>query len=169
MRNTPRNLSIKSIFLAMALATAAAAPAFAQDGPPPPPSGEHCGGPDHHGHRGHKHGMMMHDLHQLDLSDAQKQAIHQAMKATRDNMKAQFQSLMQQRRAFESAVPGTPEFNTAYGSYSQAAASAAEARIKAEADLRTQIYGQLTDDQRAKLATLKAQHQQKWQSRASEG
>lgn len=176
MRITPRSVSAKSIFLAAALAATigTAAPAFAQDAPPPPPpaAGQHCGGPGHHGHHGwgHKRGMMMmHELHQLDLSDAQKQSIREAGKSTRENMKAQFQSLMQQRRAFESAVPGTPEFNTAYGSYSQAAAAAAEARIKAEADLRTQVYSLLTADQRAKLATLKAQHQQKWQSRAPQG
>ncbi len=102
--------------------------------------------------------MMMRGLHQLDLSDAQKQSIHAAFKSSREGMKTQFQGLMQQRRAFQTAVPGTPEFNTAYGSYAQAAAAAAEARVKAEADLRTQIYSLLTDEQRAKLATLQVQH-----------
>jgi len=153
--------SFKKVLLAAAVAAAlgTAAPVFAQDAPPAPMAAQHC---DHHGHQGWKHhrGMkMMRNLHQLDLSDAQKQSIHTAFKSSRAGMRTQFEGLMQQRRAFETAVPGTLTFNTAYGSYAQAAAVVAQARVKAEADLRVQIYNLLTEPQRAKLATLQAQHQ----------
>ncbi len=152
--------SFKKILLAAAVAAAlgTAAPVFAQDAPPAPMAAQHHG---HDGHQGWKHhrGMkMMRNLHQLDLSDAQKQSIHTAFKSSRAGMQTQFEGLMQQRRAFEMAVPGTPAFNAAYGSYAQAAAVVAQARVKAEADLRVQIYNLLTEPQRAKLATLQAQH-----------
>lgn len=159
---------LKPMLFVAAVAAAAlgiAVPAFAQDAPPPPAAAQHCSGTHHHGQHGWRHHrgmMMMRGLHQLDLSDAQKQSIHAAFKSSREGMRVQFKGLMQQRRAFETAVPGTPEFNTAYGSYAQSAATATEARVKAEADLKTRIYNLLTDAQRAKLATMQTQHHH-WQ------
>lgn len=162
MRTLPLKTQFKALFLTTALAAAlgTAVPAFA-DNAPAAPVVQNCNEQGHHGHHGWKHhrGMMPRELHQLDLSDAQKQSIHAAFKSSRESMRPQFKGLMQQRRAFETAVPGTPEFNTAYGSYAQNAAAVAEARVKAEADLRTQVYSVLTDTQRAKLATLQAQHE----------
>lgn len=171
MRTSPLKVSFKSIIAATAMVAAlgTAAPVFASDAATPQSTQQqHPYGGHHPHHRWHNHGgMMMHGLHQLDLSDAQKQSIHAAFKSSREGMRTQFHALMQQRRAFETAVPGTPGFDTAYGSYAQAAAASAEARVKAEADLRTQIYSLLTDTQRAKLANLQAQHEQERQARSS--
>lgn len=150
---SPIHLRTWMIAATLATTVGASLPALAQDAPPPPPHLQHCDGPGHHGwQRHHRKPPMMRALHKLNLSDAQKQQIRQAFKSSFADVRPQMQALMQQRRAFMQATPGTPEFNSAYTSYAQAAAGAAEARVQREASLRTQIYGVLSDDQRAQLA-----------------
>ncbi|HWY23600.1 MAG TPA: Spy/CpxP family protein refolding chaperone [Nevskia sp.] len=124
------------------------------------------GGPGwHHHHRG---GAMMHELKALNLSDSQKASVKTLFKSSREQLKPQFQAMMAQRQAFNSAVPGSPEFNSAESALAQAASSAASARVQQEAALRTQIYALLSDAQKQQLATLQAQHQAKmaeWQAK----
>lgn len=131
----------------------------------PAPQTVDCGGPRHgphgdmhghmHGHGWHRYGArraMLLALRRIDLTEAQKHAIRAAVDASRKGMKDQWRMVMQPRRAFERAVPGTQEFNTAYMQYAQAAAAAAEGRIQRQANLRTEIYGMLTVRQRGQFA-----------------
>jgi Spy/CpxP family protein refolding chaperone len=125
-------------------------------------------GPDgpgwHHHHRG---GVLMHELKELNLSDSQEASVKTLFKNAHQQLKPQFQALMTQRQAFDSAVPGSPEFNNAAGALAQAASAAASARVQQEAELRTQVYALLSDAQKQQLATLQAQHQAKmaqWQA-----
>lgn len=167
---SPARLRTWMIAAALATTVGASLPALAQDAPPPPPPHpHHCGGPGHDGwQRHHRKPPMMRALHKLNLSDAQKQQIRQIFKSGFASMRPQMQALMQQRRAFTQAVPGTPEFNSAYTSYAQAAAAAAEARVQHQADLRTQIYGVLSDDQRAQLAKMQQEMIQHREQRRGE-
>jgi periplasmic protein CpxP/Spy len=123
----------------------------------------------HHGwHHHHRGGAMMHELKELNLSDAQKASVKALFKTSHQQLKPQFQALMTQRQALNAATPGSPAFQTAAASLAQAASSAASARVQEEATLRTQIYGLLTDAQKSQLATLQAQHQAKvaaWQAK----
>ncbi len=121
--------------------------------------GEGPGGPGwHHHHRG---GVLMHELKELNLSDSQKASVKTLFKNTHEQLKPQFQAVMSQRQAFNSAVPGSPEFNNAAAALAQAESAAASARVQQEAELRTQIYALLSDAQKQQLATLQAQHQAK--------
>ncbi len=111
---------------------------------------------------------MMHELKELNLSDAQKASVKALFKTSHQQLKPQFQALMTQRQALNAATPGSPAFQNAATSLAQAASSAASARVQEEATLRTQIYGLLTDAQKSQLATLQAQHQAKvaaWQAK----
>lgn len=120
--------------------------------------GEGPAGPGWHHHRG---GALMHELQELNLSDSQKASVETLLQNAHQQLKPQFQALMKQRQAFNSAVPGSPEFNNAEAALAQAASSAASARVQQEAELRTQVYALLSDAQKQQLAALQAQHQAK--------
>src|SRR5581483_4124891 len=120
-------------------------------------AGEGPGGPGwHHHHRG---GVLMHELKELNLSESQKASVKTLFKNAHEQLKPQFQAVMSQRQALDSAVPGSPEFNNAATALAQAASAAASARVQQEAELRTQVYALLTDAQKQQLASLQAQHQ----------
>lgn len=131
-----------SQMLAVALLAATiAAPlrAMAQDGPP------------HGGHHGHG-GPFLHELHDLDLSDAQRQTIHGYVKASFQSARAELQNLHSLRHAFDTAAPGSAGYSTAVAQLADAESKAASGRVQAMAALRTQIYSVLTDPQKAQLA-----------------
>lgn len=110
----------------------------------------------------HHHGdAMMHELKELNLTDAQQASVKSLVQANHAQFKPQFEALMSQHQAFEAATPGTAAYENAAASLAQAASAAASAHVQAEAALRTQIYALLTDAQKAQLVTLQAQHQAK--------
>lgn len=118
------------------------------------------GGWGHHGH----HGMMA--FHKLGLSDTQKANIKQIMQTNFAQTKTQFQALRQQRQAFAALTPTSPGYQAAATSLAQAEASAAQARVLRQANIRAQVYAVLTPAQQAQLATQKAQRQarhQQWE------
>jgi len=122
-------------------------------------------GPDWHHH--HHGGALMHELHELNLTDAQQTSIKALVKTSHEQFKPQFETLMSQHQAFEAATPGSAAFQNAASSLATSAAAAASAHVQAEAALRTQIYALLTDTQKTQMATLQAQHQAKvaaWQA-----
>jgi Spy/CpxP family protein refolding chaperone len=124
------------------LALAVATPlqqAMAQDGPP------HCG----HGRHG---GPFLHELHGLNLSDAQRQAIHGYVQASFQNARSEMQNLRSLRHAFDTAAPGSAGYSTAVAQLADAETKAAGDRVQAMAALRTQIYSVLTDAQKSQLA-----------------
>ena len=119
----------------------------------------------HHHHRG---GAMMHELKELNLSDAQKTSVKALFKTAHEQLKPQFEAVRTQRQALNAATPGSAAFQNAATSLAQAESTAASARVQQEASLRTQIYALLTTEQQSQLATLQAQHQAKmaeWQAK----
>lgn len=151
-----RNNMIVSAALLAALGFSAGA--FAQ------PPGAGPDGPGWH----HRHGgPLAHELRQLNLSDAQKASIKQVVQAARPQMRAQMEAVREQRKAFETATPGSSAYQSAAGSLAQAEANAASARVQQQAAIRTQIYALLTDAQKTQLATLIQQREAKiaqWQA-----
>ncbi len=116
----------------------------------------------------HPHGELMHALKELNLSDEQKASVKQLFKQTHEQLKPQMQALMSDREALIAATPGTAAYQTAATNLAQAASTAASARVQSETALVTQVYGLLTDAQKAQWATLQAQHQAKmaeWQAK----
>jgi Spy/CpxP family protein refolding chaperone len=148
----------KPLILGLALASALAFGGFAVAAAPGNAPHAHAGW--HHGHGGH-HGMFA--LRKLDLSDAQKSSIRTIMKNSFASSKAQRQSLFQQRKAFESLTPDQAGYQTAADSLAQAEADAAKARVEQRASVRAQVYGVLTSAQKMKLASLKAEREQRMQ------
>ena len=112
--------------------------------------------PAGHWHHGVAMGGHMYD--QLNLSDAQRTQIKQLTRQTFAQAKPQMQALRQARQAFESAAPGTADYQTAASNLAEAEADAARTRTTSRANLRAQIYQLLTPAQRTQLASLRAQH-----------
>jgi protein CpxP len=101
-------------------------------------------------------GGMMHALHQLNLSDAQKQNVKQILVNARTQFKSERQSA------------GTPDFAALSnpGDPNHAAAlqnlqARVTARIQARDQLQLQIYGVLTTEQKTQLASVLAARQAK--------
>lgn len=121
------------------------------------------GGPGF-GHGDHGHGMMaMHELGELNLSDAQRASIKQFSRQTFEQMKPQMQALHQQREAFESLAPTASGYQAAANSLADAEASATRTHVLQVASLRAQVYNILTSTQRNQLATERAQHEARMQ------
>lgn len=118
-----------------------------------------------HAWHGHHHGMAMGGqmYDQLNLSDAQRTQIKQLTKKSFAEAKPQMQALRQARQAFESATPGTADYQTAAGNLAEAEADAARTRTANRANLRAQVYQVLTPAQRTQLASLRAERQAKMQ------
>jgi protein CpxP len=112
-------------------------------------------GPDGHGH-GHgpgPGGPYMHELRDLDLSDAQRTQIKGFFDAGREQGKASRDAMRDLHRSYDLAVPGSKEFSTLTTKLADAESVEARERVQKMAELRTQVYGVLTPDQRSKLAT----------------
>jgi periplasmic protein CpxP/Spy len=143
-----------SIILAAAIGCSALA--FAQGGP---------GGPGgfHHGH----HGFGGLALRGVTLTDAQKASIKQIKQSEFSTLKTQFQSVHQQREAFEALSPSSSGYQAAAASLAQAEGQLTTARITADAAANAQIYNSvLTGTQQAQVATNKANFEarkQEWQ------
>ncbi len=96
-------------------------------------------------------------MRELKLTDAQKASIRGFFESGRGQFKAQFEELRKQRRALQSATPGSPEFQSAATALAQAESAAASARVQQRAALTTQIYGVLTSAQKAQWAKLRTE------------
>ncbi len=107
---------------------------------------------------GDRHSMRM--LDQLDLTTSQRGNLHKLMEQDRAAARPERQALMEKRKAFASATPGTAEYDTATSALAKAESQAAEARVTRHAKLRAGIYAELTPAQRTKLASLHDQRQQ---------
>ena len=124
------------------------------------PAADAAGAPPAHAWHHHRHGgELFHELKALNLSEQQKASVKQILQSSHAQNKAQFQSFFAARQAYESATPGSAEFQTAAANLSQAASAAAAARVQQGAEVRTQVYALLTDAQKAQWATLQAQRQ----------
>ena len=123
-------------------------------------------------HRGHggtmgrgADGALMQVMHELALSDAQKQQIHTLVHTAHNQWQSQEGSGLSDLAALGN--PGDPNHATAVQSAQRRAAQ----RIQDWSDLELQIYGVLTTDQRARLPQLLAElqsritaHRNEWRS-----
>lgn len=131
------------------------------DAPPPPDGhGEH-GGPRHgdghgdgrgHGPRGPHGGPFLHALKSLDLSDAQREAIRGAMKSSWSSARAGDEALHALRHQAMTTAPTAPGRAALVNRLADAEADAARDRVQKLAALQAEVYGMLTDAQRAQLA-----------------
>jgi Spy/CpxP family protein refolding chaperone len=118
-------------------------------------------------HHHHHHGMLGHVLKQLNLTDTQKASVKTLFQQTHATLKPQIQAVRADREALIAATPGSAAYTAAANKLATDAATAATARVQAETGLVTQVYGQLTDEQKATFATLQQQHAAKmaaWQA-----
>jgi protein CpxP len=120
------------------------------------------GGEHWHHHRGEMGGFMMHALHQLNLTDAQKQSVHSILANARTAAKAQYQSAGAPNFA-ALANPGDPNHAAAL----QELQARVAARIQARDAVQQQIYGVLTQEQKTQLASIVAARQAKWAQRSA--
>ena len=136
-----------------AVLTLFAGMAFAQGG---------AGGPMHHRRGGFMGGMEL-PLRQLNLTDDQKAQVKQIFQAEKTNMKP----LMEQERTAHTQMV---QLITS-GAFDQSKAAAIAAQESqthmqleiAHAKIASQIYQLLSSDQKAKVADIIAQHQQRMQ------
>jgi Spy/CpxP family protein refolding chaperone len=163
-------LLIAPLLLAGSLAARASDP---PSPPPPPPvehgdwghgDGWHRGGDGDRGWgdhgRGWGHGermmhrphgvMMMHLLHRLDLTDAQRASI----KAIHERQRAKHEQLMKDGREIHRALMETPPTDPGYAKAVARARDHAAAKVQVMADAWTEVYGVLTPAQRTRLSEL---------------
>ena len=149
------------MMLALAL-TGVAGAGYAQTtgtSPAPAASAQTATAGTRHWHRHHGMlgvGMMMHTLHQLNLTDAQKQSVKQILV----NARAQFETQRQSAGAPNFAAlsnPGDPNHAAAL----QDLQTRMSARIQARDQIQQQIYGVLTDQQKSQFASILAARQAK--------
>jgi periplasmic protein CpxP/Spy len=138
-----------------AVLTLFAGMAFAQGG---------ASAPMHHRHGGFMGGMEL-PLHQLNLTDDQKAQVKQIFEAERPAMKP----LMQQEHAAHTQMIQLITSGT-FEQAKVAAAAAQESQVHMQmeiehAKIASQIYQLLSSDQKAKVADIIAQHQQRMQER----
>lgn len=117
----------------------------------------------HHGQWQHGGELSMRMFDQLDLTAAQRDSIRKWMQQARADARPERAALMQKRRAFADATPGTSQYNAATSALVKAESQAAEARVTRQAALRAKIYAELTPAQRTKLAELHQARRQKMQ------
>lgn len=160
-------MRVRHLSTALALALIASAP-FAFAATPQtanaPTTSAPASSAQHWSH--HRDGRMHHHmqmLDQLDLSTAQQASIKQLRTQSFQQAHANMQALHQQRMAFESATPGSADYQTAANALATAEANAAHARVLSEADLRSKIYNVLTPAQRTKLASLRTAREARMQ------
>lgn len=113
---------------------------------------QHHGRGGHHGHRGHHGGPFMHALKSLDLSDAQRDSIRGAMKASWQSGKASHQTQRALHRQLMVMAPTDAGYGALVNQVAEAEANAARDRVLKMAALKAEVYGMLTDAQKAQLA-----------------
>ena len=123
-----------------------------------------AGGPTHHRHGNFMGGMEL-PLRQLNLTDDQKAQIKQIFQAERPSMKP----LMQQQHAahmqmIQLITSGTFEQTKVAAIAAQESQTHMQLEI-AHAKMASQIYQLLSSDQKAKVADIISQHQQRMQER----
>jgi Spy/CpxP family protein refolding chaperone len=93
-------------------------------------------------------------LRQVDLSDAQKQAVRQIVEGHQEELRGLYQSQGQLRRSLARADPRAPDYDAQVGDIAQQAAALAAQRVQLAARLKSQIYGTLTEGQKIQLTTV---------------
>ena len=143
-----KSLALSALFLAGLLASS---PAKAQPGP---------------GHPGMFPGPRLFDA--LQLTDGQKAAIDGFFTANRENARAQFQRMQEQRQLMRNAAQTQPFDEAAVRFQAQELAKLQAEMMVRRAALMNQVSRVLTADQKAKLQELREQRKarfQEWRQR----
>ncbi len=147
--------TLATLALAVSLDAAMAADS---SGAPTPAAGHHWHGAG--AHRGSEAGLFK-VLHQLNLSEAQKQELHSIMSTSRSQWQAQSGSALADLPALGN--PGDPNHAAAL----QAAQTRAAQRLQQWDGVEQQVYSILTPAQQAQLPALLAQLQNELAARRS--
>ncbi len=125
----------------------AAAEAGAGTGRPP-----HEGGRHHHGRGGPDGGRFLHELKALDLSDAQRGSIGNAIKAQWQSAHNEHEALRKLQRGVDIATPDSAAYGSLVNQLADAQANAARDRVQKQAALKAEVFAMLTPVQKAALA-----------------
>ncbi len=94
---------------------------------------------------------------QLGLSAEQRQSIKGIFDAARPQMQAMRESMRNQVDKLRGTQPDDPNYATVVAQVSQSAAELASKMVTDGSQLRSQVYGLLTKEQKAKLPQIEAQ------------
>ncbi|WP_428381183.1 Spy/CpxP family protein refolding chaperone [Nevskia ramosa] len=164
--NLKTHLTSKKTALAAALCAGLmiAAPQFANAQPPAPDVAAGADRPDRPPHEkgrdgGPRHGggPFMHELKSLDLSDAQRSSVRDAIKAQWQSARDERQAARQLHRNVEIAAPDSPGYSGLVNQLADAEANEARDRVQKQAALKSQVFAMLTPAQKTAL-TLKLQN-----------
>lgn len=174
-------------------ATLAGAPAFAADAVPSqqaaPPTWQQDGAKDgpRDGKRGHRHGGhgmghggpgmmipgMMHPrmlermADELALTTEQRQTIRGFFDAAKPGMQDLTDQLRANAKQLMDVTPDDPRYSTVVQQASQDTGALTAQLIQQAAQVRTQVYGVLTPDQKQKLAAKQAEMRKRMEERRS--
>lgn len=119
--------------------------------------------PPHGADQPFHHSPMMAALQQVNLSEAQKQAIHQIMESRHDELRSMHDSERQLHETLLKLDPRNADYTAQVGDIAQQAAAHAAQRVQLMAQIKSDVYGTLTDAQKtqltAALATMKLPHE----------
>jgi Spy/CpxP family protein refolding chaperone len=111
--------------------------------------GQRHGGGHHRGHHGDR---FMHTVRGLDLTEQQKTTLKGFFESGNEQRKAEFDGYRDQRRAFDTATPGSSGYANATAQLAEVEANQARKRVQDQAAMRTKVYAVLTPEQKTKLA-----------------
>lgn len=162
--NLKTHLTSKKSALAAALCAGLmiAAPQFANAQPPAPDAAAGTAHPDRppyeKGRDGHpdgpRHGggSFMHELKSLDLSDAQRSSVRDAVKAQRQSADDERVAMHQLHRKVDMATPDSAGYSGLVNQLADAQANEARDRVQKQAVLKSQVFAMLTPAQKTALA-----------------
>ncbi|WP_293388759.1 Spy/CpxP family protein refolding chaperone [Nevskia sp.] len=158
--NLKTHLTSKKTALAAALCAGLmiAAPQFANAQPPAPDAAAGADRPDRPPHEKGRHGgprrgagPFMHELKSLDLSDAQRSSVRDAIKAQWQSARDERVAARQLHRNVEIAAPDSPGYSGLINQLADAEANEARDRVQKQAALKSQIFAMLTPAQKTAL------------------
>ena len=101
----------------------------------------------------------------LDLTDAQRQQLHQALQSDKSANKGLMVNLLNAQKALHEAIVKNPNDEATIRSLSATVGNARTELTVQRAKMRSQIVGVLTPDQKAKLAELDQKRESRLQKR----
>lgn len=102
---------------------------------------------------------------ELDLSDAQRQSIRGLFESARPAMQQRREQARANADLLRNTEPGDPDYQAVVARVSRTAGELAAAGVSDAAQLRAQVWGVLTPEQRAKARQLGEQRQQRREDR----
>lgn len=113
-----------------------------------PMNGPHRRGENWRGEHGRMHNWpFAHALKKVGLTEAQKKEVRAQLRTAEANIHEKMKVLHEDRVAFYTTAPGSPEYIPNYEKYARDAAAAVQTRIQETATAHTNIYNLLTASQ----------------------